>query len=88
MIILRKDLIIPSLAVGFSSVAFMTIGYTAVLMRYLNLVQDWWELNNISGVLILNIPLEEYLWFLAAGLAFGTLYEFWKGIRFTSIESK
>jgi hypothetical protein len=37
----------------------------------------WWKLENISGVFLFNLPLEEIIWFFAFALGTSTVYDFW-----------
>lgn len=87
-VFLRRDLLIASLGAGLFLVIFAFIGYQAVIFQFPGIIQAWWELENISGILILGIPFEEYLWFFTAGLALGPLWEFWRGIRFLPSQNK
>lgn len=79
---LRKDLLMPS----FFSAIFITgialVLYQIILFFLPGLVFAWWELEHISGILILGVPLEEYQWFFFMGLACGPMYELLKGIKF------
>lgn len=79
-IIVRPDLLKLSLANSFLVTVLAFVSYESVLFFKPNLINAWWELNNISGILILHIPLEEYLWFFTMGLALGPFYELLKGI--------
>lgn len=84
ILFLRSDLLVSSLWSAITVMGIMFIAYQIVFLFAPDLVQVWWKLENISGILMLRIPLEEYLWFFTMGLVFGPLYEFWKGIRFMS----
>jgi len=78
MILYRKPiLIIKSILSGFLMMVISIIGYTILLIIYPNLINDWWRLKNISGILFLGIPIEEIIWFLFYGLSFGPIYNFW-----------
>lgn len=83
---IRHDLLWPSLLSSALAVFFMFLGYKVVLYIWPGLIQAWWNLNNVSGVLLSGIPLEEYAWFLSMGLAIGPLYELWRGIEFKRIK--
>lgn len=74
----RKDLIKDAFVSGVVTGIIAFIGYPILLKIYPNLIADWWFLNNISGILIIGIPLEEIIWFYLFGLFTGALYEFWK----------
>lgn len=78
----RSDLLKSSLVAGAYMLGFMFIGYELLLFLYPGIFHAWWRLENLSGLFIFGIPLEECLWFFSLGLAAGPLYEMWKGIKF------
>ena len=80
-IFVRPDLFALSIKTALLVTVFITIGYKCLLFLKPDLIEEWWELDNISGILLSGIPLEEFLYFAAIGLAFGPLYELWKGIK-------
>jgi len=74
----RKDLIVDSLASGF---LLMLVSFLAFIIPELitpGWVQSAWYMENFSGIIVLNAPLEDVLWFFLAGAFIGPLYEFWK----------
>lgn len=78
MILYRKPILIKkSILSGFLMMVISIIGYTILLTVYPNLINDWWQLKNISGILFLGIPIEEIIWFLLFGLSIGPIYNFW-----------
>lgn len=87
ILFLRRDLFIPSLGGAVLVLVLMFIGYKITLFFYPGIIYAWWKLENISGILISGIPLEEYMWFFAMGLAFGPLYEFGRGIKFLNTKN-
>lgn len=79
---IRPDLIKDSLLSGIFAGLLIFIFYSVFFLKiYPNIVNDWWMLSNISGIIILGIPLEEILWVFCWGLIAGPLYEFWQGYR-------
>jgi hypothetical protein len=83
IILFRKDLLIPSLWSAFLMLILTAVAYSAVLQVYPTIVRDWWYLKGLSGIFVLGVPLEEYLWFASLGLIMGPLYDLFKGIRFS-----
>ena len=56
--------------------------YNVILLIWPRFIEDWWLWSNISGITLLNIPLEEYLWFGTWGLVGSIIYEWKGGYRF------
>lgn len=77
----RPDLIQDSILSGVFLAVISIIFYLFYLRIYPNIIQDWWRLDNISGIFVLGIPIEEPIWFFLWGMVGGPLYEFWKGYR-------
>ena len=74
----RNDLIFDSLASGF---LLMVISFLAFLIPELitpGWVESAWYLENLSGILLLKVPLEDLIWFFLVGMFIGPLYEFYK----------
>ena len=40
-----------------------------------NFINNEWMLDKLSGVMLLNVPIEEYIWYLFAGLGISALQE-------------
>lgn len=77
----RKDLFWQALMSGFSVGLVMFLFYQIWIRLYPGIIQHWWKLENISGILIFGTPLEEIIWGFSWGLVGGTIYEFVKGIK-------
>jgi hypothetical protein len=73
----KPNLVKVSLVSGAVTFFIAALGYQALLRVYPNLITDWWMLENISGILFIGIPLEEYIWFFLYGAVCGPLYDFW-----------
>lgn len=81
----RHDLIKISL-IGAIILFFSTaIGYLVILSFYPNFINETWLLQGISGISILGIPVEEFLWFTTWGLLGAPLYEWGHGYKFEKI---
>ncbi len=74
---IKPEFIKKSIFSGFYMTAISITGYKIMLIIYPNLINDWWLLKNISGILFLGIPIEEIIWFALFGLSFGPIYNFW-----------
>ncbi|MEK7128363.1 MAG: lycopene cyclase domain-containing protein [Patescibacteria group bacterium] len=77
----RQDLFIDGLASGIFLAIIMFLAYLAFLFVFPETISRWWFLHNISGILILGIPMEELLWAFSLGLVAGPTYEFLTGIK-------
>lgn len=62
---------------------------------YLNLIifspgyiETNWFHNNLSGIRILTIPIEEFIFYFLAGFMVAPLYEWWKGERLRKVDKK
>jgi hypothetical protein len=79
---LRHDLLRDAIISGVLVAMVMFTVYLIFIPMFPGIVQSWWKLNNISGILVFNIPLEELLWACAWGFVAGPFYEFLNGLRF------
>jgi len=77
----RRDLFIDGLASGIFTGITMFLSYLVYLSIFPEVISKWWFLHNISGILILGIPLEELVWAFSLGLVAGPAYEFFMGLR-------
>ena len=79
----RRDLFWQAIMSGFSVGLLMFIFYQVWIWLYPGIIQHWWKLQNISGILIFGTPLEEILWGFSWGLVGGAIYEFIRGVGIT-----
>ena len=82
MLVFRNDLIENALLSGLLVAILMFIFYLFFLFLYPGIIQKWWLLSNISGILIFGAPLEELIWGFSWGFLAGPVYEFIYGLRF------
>ncbi len=77
----RRDLFWQAMASGVAVALVMLFFYQVWIFMYPGIIQHWWKLENISGILVLGVPLEEIVWGFSWGIAGGAVYEFARGIR-------
>ena len=83
----RPDLIRDSLWSGFFSFIFILVFYVAWQYPYPGVFERFWKLNEITGVLIFGIPIEELIWFFLAGAFIGPLYAFIVGDKIVPLQT-
>ncbi len=88
MLIQRRDLYLNSLANGLlgAFLAFITYQVVFVLINP-EIIDKWWLVENLSGILIFDVPIEEMGWGFAWGLLIGPFYEFTFGLKQTDVKS-
>jgi len=77
----RKDLIMHSLMGGLSFLIVYTLAFFAFIILFPDFILNFYNLNNLSGVFIFGIPLEEYLYAFSFGLMWGPMYEYEHGLK-------
>ena len=88
MYILRPDLILDSVVTGSLLAFFGFIEAFVLNLIEPGFVYNWWLFESLSGIVILELPLEDIIWFFTAGLFVGIIYEFWQGGRLQKIKKK
>lgn len=86
----RKDLIMHSLVGGLVLTAICMSGFFIFNFISPNFVNEFYNLRNTSGLLVLGVPLEEYLYLFGFGLMWAPFYEYEHGekdIVFKKIQS-
>ena len=82
MIYFRRDLLVDALMSGVLVGLVTLCGYLVFIALFPGIIHAWWELPNISGILVMGIPIEELLWAFGLGMAGGPFYEFFMGLKF------
>ncbi|NIT04137.1 hypothetical protein GTO10_04410 [Candidatus Saccharibacteria bacterium] len=77
----RPDLIPNSLATGILGVIFWVPCYLLVFTLFPGFSEGYWQWGKLSGITLLGIPIEDYIWWIGAGAVIGPFYEFWQGLR-------
>jgi len=74
----RKDLIPDSLVTGVLLVGVAMLVYTAVELMTPGWVHAFWYFKNVPDIIILNVPIDDIIWYFVAGMFVGPLYEYWQ----------
>lgn len=72
----RNDLFIPSLRAGLILTNLVFLWFRLLLFIDPNLIERFWLLDNLIGIFIFKIPLEELLFAFALGFGASNAYEF------------
>lgn len=81
--ILRKDLLWNGFLSGIFFGFVLFLSYVVWMeMLFPGTIREWWLIENISGILILGIPIEEAIWGFTWGWVAGMFYETWQGLGF------
>lgn len=84
ILIVRPELAPAALGSGLTLAVIMFVFYLIYQQIYPGIIQEWWQLKNISGILLFGVPLEELLWGFTWGLIGGSLYEFVAKVKLKS----
>jgi hypothetical protein len=82
ILIFRQDLILDAFLSGIAVGFLMFCFYLVFNILFPGIIEQWWLLQNISGILIVGVPLEELMWGFGWGMIAGPAYEFIYGYRF------
>ena len=78
----RHDLWRDSVISGLIAGVAMFLGYMIFLSFYPDAIHRWWLLNNISGISLYGVPIEELIWAFGWGMVIGPIYEFFAGLSY------
>jgi len=81
-IFFSKDLIVDSLLSGLLMGCISLLVLLTWHFIFFGIFDAWWQRENLSGISILGIPIEEPLLYFTLGAVLGPLYEFLLGLRF------
>lgn len=81
ILIMRKDLIYNAFFSGIFFGFVMMFLYFILLTLFPDLISRYWYIDNLTGVMIFSIPIEELLWAFATGLFVGPFYEYLIGYK-------
>ena len=76
ILIIRHDLIIDSIIGGISMLLVAIPVYLIIMHYFPGVVDKFWYLDLLSGILILGIPIEELLIYFTGGMLAAPSYEF------------
>lgn len=78
---LRKDIIMSSLLNGCLMVLVMIPTYWIVIYANPDWIDKTWLFNFLSNTRLLNIPIEELVFWFIFGAGVAPFYEYWQGLR-------
>ena len=78
----RADLLKPMLVSGLVMVLLALPFYWLGLQTNPNAIQEEWLLENLSGIFIWRLPIEELAWFFMVGFGFSAFWEMAAGVRY------
>lgn len=85
MLLFRPDLIKMSVISGLLMVLLGSATYYFLFLAYPNYIREFWYLpESWYAILILGVPIGEYLWYFLTGAFIGPLFEFIEGLRLRS----
>jgi hypothetical protein len=76
--ITRKDLIKDSLLSGALVLGVSIIVYTILELITPGWVNAFWYFKNVPNIIILNVPIDDFIWYFLAGAFIGPFYEYWQ----------
>jgi hypothetical protein len=74
----RKDLILDSIFTGIILVFVASTVYTILEFLTPGWIQSFWLFENVPNIIILNLPIDDIIWYFLAGMFIGPLYEYWQ----------
>ncbi len=77
----RPDLLRQMFLGGVLFTLVYFLSFVALLYVYPNYVEEVWNLKALSGILLVGIPIEEYMWAFTFGLYWSSVYEHFKWRR-------
>jgi hypothetical protein len=84
LIFLRKDLFLNAIFTGFVA-AFLSLPFYYLIMILNSHWVDYTYSLQLSGVRLTGVPIEELIFWLAAGFLIGPMYEYWQGRSLTKM---
>jgi len=82
ILIVRRDLLKEAIFSGLFVSLLMLMFYFIWARIFPGIIQEWWLLKNISGIIIFGAPLEELMWGFSWGFATGPAYTFINRLKF------
>ncbi|MDO8482375.1 MAG: lycopene cyclase domain-containing protein [bacterium] len=85
MMLFRSDLLRLSFYNGLLCAALTLPMYLFVLALFPRFVMETWHVSNLSGLFLMGIPIEEFIWSFAFGLVSGPFYKCLTGLRLKTV---
>lgn len=77
----RNDLIVDSLMTGLCLLITAFLVYSIINLITPGWVQAFWHFTNVPNTMIISLPIDDFVWYVLAGMLIGPLYEFWQEAR-------
>lgn len=84
----RRDLVIHSLMGALAFLVVYALAFDVFLAFFPDFITQVYNLDALSGIVLLGLPLEEHLYALSFGLLWAPLYEYAHGERDADIRGK
>lgn len=78
IIIIRPDLTVDALASSVMLFIVAVLVYTTLELLTPGWVMQFWVFENVPEIIILNVPIDDVVFYLIAGGMMGPLYAYWK----------
>lgn len=85
IVLTRRDLAGAALQSGLILVVFTSVWYLVILSMYPHAIEQSWMLENLSGILLIGIPIEEYIFAFSLGFGGSVFYEAVTGKRLRKV---
>ncbi len=82
ILIQRKDLIKISVVSGLLLLILSLPIYFLLMYISPGWVEAIWMIDKLSGIIVLGIPVEDYIWYFLSGAVIGIMYPYWSGKRY------
>lgn len=81
----RRDFIIPTILSGIFLLIITFIWQSIILLIYPNVIINIWLLENLSGIFVNNIPIEELIFAFSLGFGASCFYELINGHKYVKL---
>jgi len=81
-IFLRRDFLLPTILSGIIMLVITFLWQSLILAIYPNAIIDFWMIENLSGIFINGIPIEELIFAFALGFGASCFYELVMGYEY------
>lgn len=88
MLFLRKDLVMHSIYGGLILAVFHYFGFLLLDLIEPGFVNQWYYTENLSGVYLSNMPLDDFIWYFFLGMYLTIVYKFYFGLELVTQKRK
>lgn len=75
----RRDLFWNGVLSGVLMAFISLVAYFTIMFVSTGWIDHTYQWQTLSGILVLGVPVEEFVFWFLAGLVFGPFYEYWQG---------